>query len=112
MRPDASALITEATRALDAIQRFTAGRSAAEYAGDELLRSAVERQFTVAGAALGQLRRRDPTTASSIDGLAEAVGLHDVLVHGDVLINDDVMWRTVERDVPPLLKQLREMLDS
>ena len=59
-------------------------------AADELLRAAVERQFAIAGAALGQLRRRDADTAARIVRLPEAIGLCDVLLHGYVLINDDV----------------------
>ncbi|WP_457353516.1 HepT-like ribonuclease domain-containing protein [Roseateles sp. P5_D6] len=53
MAPDLRKYIWDAKEAAARALRFTAGKSLDDYVGDELLRSAVERQFLILGEALG-----------------------------------------------------------
>ena len=59
MQPEAAKRLWDAREGADRIARFIAGRDLDTYLGDDLLRSAVERQFEVIGEALGRLRRID-----------------------------------------------------
>lgn len=90
----AAALLWDADRAVDRIFRFVAGRSYDDYIGDEMLRSAVERQLEIAGEALTALRRIDPDLASTIRELPRAVGLRNTLIHGYATVD-----HTIVRDV-------------
>ncbi len=58
---DARKYLWDAKHAAERIARFIAGRDFDGYLADELLRSAVERQFEIMGEALGVLRRADPS---------------------------------------------------
>lgn len=49
-------------QACERIAAFTRGRTFEEYASDDMLRSAVERQFEIVGEALNGLARIDPPT--------------------------------------------------
>jgi uncharacterized protein with HEPN domain len=60
MQADVAKLIWAAQSALQRIERFVAGKDFAAYQGDELLRSAFERQFEFLGEALNRLSRVDP----------------------------------------------------
>lgn len=60
MHPDARALAWDALRAVELIDEFTASKSVDEYVADDMLRSAVERQFEIIGESLNRLSRVDP----------------------------------------------------
>ncbi|BDZ65562.1 ribonuclease HepT family protein [Agromyces mangrovi Wang et al. 2018] len=47
MRPESAAFLWDVRNAADRIAAFIAGMSAEEYFGDDLRRSAVERQFEI-----------------------------------------------------------------
>ncbi len=75
-----------------------------------MLRWAVERQLTIVGEALAALRRTDPALAKQIPNLARIVGFRNVLVHGYTSIDDSLVWRVVERDLPGLILTLAGLL--
>lgn len=66
----AAKYLWDARRAAEKITRFTAGRTYDDYLTDDMLRSAVERQFEIVGEPLAGLRRADPALAALIPDLA------------------------------------------
>ena len=66
MQPEVLKFLHDIEQACDALVRFTTGKSFADYSADELLRSAVERQFIIVGEALQQALRLDPSLQSFI----------------------------------------------
>jgi uncharacterized protein with HEPN domain len=109
MHADAPALIWDAREAATLVLQFVAGRSFAEYSADVVLRSAVERQMEIAGEALSQLRKLDPTTAARVSALSNAVSLRNILIHGYAAIDDARIWQIVQQDVPRLLANLETL---
>ncbi|MCL3777441.1 DUF86 domain-containing protein [Actinomyces sp. 186855] len=75
-----------------------------------LRRRAVEREFEIIGEALGRLRRDDPQTAGRIPGLAEAVGMRNVLIHGYATINDARVYDTAILNIPSLITALNDVI--
>ena len=77
------------------VEEFTRGKSAADYAGDPLLRSGVERQLEIVGEALNQALRNHP--AELTDRMPEApriTALRNELAHGYAGVADDIVWGT------------------
>jgi uncharacterized protein with HEPN domain len=91
MQADAAKYVWDAKEAARRILRFAASRTVDDYRGDELLRSAIERQFTILGEALARLRQLDASLAARITDLPRAVAMRNVLVHAYAEI-DDVVW--------------------
>ncbi len=60
MPRDARKYLFDVQRATDCITRFCQGKQFSDYQSDDLLRSAVERQFEIIGEALSQLGRHAP----------------------------------------------------
>ncbi len=100
----------DARRAAERIARFTAGRDYNGYLADEMLRSAVERQFEIVGEAFSGVRRADPGFAASIPNLPRIIAFRNVLIHGYATVDDQLVWGVVEGELPQLVAQLTRFL--
>jgi len=112
MYGDAAKLIWDAQQALQRIQRFVARKDFAAYQSDELLRSAVERQFEILGEALNQLSHLDPDTAEKIPELPRIVAFRNILIHGYASVDDRLVWGVVESQLEPLLDVVAALLSE
>lgn len=92
MQRDPRTYLWEARRAAALAANFVASRSWADYDADPMLRSAVERQLTIVGEALNQLRHADEDLAARIPDLARIVAFRNVLVHGYAALDDRLVW--------------------
>ncbi len=110
MQVDAAKLVWDAQQALQRIKRFIQGKGFAAYQNDELLRSAVERQFEILGEALNQLSRVDPDTAGKISELPRIVAFRNILIHGYASVDDRLVWGVVESQLEPLLGVIATLL--
>ena len=108
----AAKYLWDARRAAERITRFTAGRGYDDYLADEMLRSAVERQFEIVGEALAGLRRVTPELAAGIPDLPRIVAFRNVLIHGYATVDDRLVWGVIEGDLPRLLALLSRLLDA
>ncbi len=99
----------DARDAAQRIARFTAGRSYDDYLADEMLRSAVERQFEIIGEAFAGLRRAAPELAAGVPNLLRIIAFN-VLIHGYATVNDQLVWAVVVNDLPKLLAKLDGLL--
>ncbi|MGB5199663.1 MAG: HepT-like ribonuclease domain-containing protein [Sedimenticolaceae bacterium] len=112
MYDDAAKLIWDAQQALQRIQRFVARKDFAAYQSDELLRSAVERQFEILGEALNQLSRLDPNMAEKVPDLPRIVAFRNILIHGYASVDDRLVWGVVESRLEPLLDVVAALLSE
>jgi uncharacterized protein with HEPN domain len=110
LRRDPKSLLWDAREAAEVIATITAGKTFAEFDGDIVLRSAVERQFEIVGEALAQLARLDSTMADKIPDLREIVAFRNVLIHGYAVIDRARVWRVVEENLPQLRAALAALL--
>ncbi len=110
MQGDSYKLLWDAAQAAERIQRFVHEKSYDDYAADELLRSAVERQFEILGEALARLRQIDQQTALGIAELPRVVGFRNVLIHAYATVDHRIVWGIVEADLMPLRGTLQRLL--
>jgi uncharacterized protein with HEPN domain len=112
MRREAQAYLWDAQRAAEAIAEFTRGKSFEIFAGELLLRSAVERQFEIVGEALSRLRRDYPDVAARVPDLKRIVAFRNILVHGYAAIDRETVWRAVQENLPALRAVLSQLLSE
>lgn len=96
--------------AAERLLRFTRDKSLLEYRKDDLLRSAVERQFGIIGEALTQLHRRDAELAEKIAGYRQIIAFRNLLVHGYTEVDDEIVWLVLKEDLPKLDSQATKLL--
>lgn len=111
MARDARAYLWEAREAARKVAAFTRGRTLQEFQSDELLHSAVERQFEVIGEALSQLARGHADVAGQIPDLARIVGLRNLLIHGYAIVDHEILWRVIHESLPGLRETLDRLLE-
>ncbi|OGV69782.1 MAG: hypothetical protein A3K19_22325 [Lentisphaerae bacterium RIFOXYB12_FULL_65_16] len=110
MRLETRKLLEDMRQACALVHGFTAGKTLADYQADALLRSGVERQFEIIGKALGRLLRTDPQTAAQISQYRRIISFRNVLIHGYDVVEDEVVWDVVQRDLPVLHREVEAFL--
>lgn len=107
---EAERYLHDAKVAVERVARFTADRTFDDYVADDMLRSAVERQFEIIGEALASVRRIDPVLAGSVPDLQRIIAFRNVLIHAYATVDDRLVWGVVERDLEILRTTLAELL--
>lgn len=97
-------------RAAERISQFVAGRTFEEYLNNDMLRSAVERQFEIIGEALNALRRHAPEAAARVLDLPPVVAFRNLPIHGYASINDALVRDVATTELPGLIGVLKSVV--
>jgi len=101
-------------QAVSRIERYLAGIDHAAFLINEEKQDAVIRNLEIIGEAAGNIQRHFPEFASQYPDfpLKAAYGTRNALAHGYFKVDLDVVWRTVERDLPLLGSQVDDVLQT
>ncbi|MCX6364240.1 MAG: DUF86 domain-containing protein [Actinobacteria bacterium] len=103
MRPrDARVYLQDMVTAAAAIRTFIAGRTLDDYAGDLMLRSAVERQFEILGEALARALRLDAGLQTRLPASRGAIDFRNVIAHADDALSAATVWDIARNELPGL----------
>ena len=95
----------------NAILDFIADKTFADYERERILRSAVEREFTIIGEATNRLRHQDEHLASQITNHQKIISLRNIIAHEYDDVRNDLIWTTIKTDLPALLTEVNNLLD-
>lgn len=97
--------------AIDRIERYTAGMTAATFAQNQLVQDAVIRNFEIIGEASRNIRQEFPEFSESHPGLPldSAYGMRNALAHGYFAVDLAVVWNTIGKDLPELRRQINAL---
>lgn len=101
-------------RAISRIQSYLQDIDHASFLENEEKQDAVIRNLEVLGEAAGNIQRYFPDfTAKHPDfPLKAAYGTRNALAHGYFKVDLDIVWRTVERDLPDMEVQVENLIQS
>ncbi len=99
-------------RAVEFLLQLTSGRTLDQYRSDEILRSAIERKFEIIGEALNRLQKVDPVLAAAIPQHRQIISFRNILIHGYDVIDDQVVWDIVQKDLQPLLQEIPKLFEK
>ena len=80
MQLEARKYLFDIRQACDLLAEFTAGKSLSDYVTNAILRSAIERQFEIAGEALTKLLKVGPSLASALTDSKRIISFRNVLI--------------------------------
>ncbi len=92
------------------LEAFTTGKSFSDFSTDNMLRSAVERQFEIIGEALRQMLMKDDSLASRISDTKRIIAFRNRLIHGYADIDKEVVWGILETNLPRLHQEIQALL--
>jgi uncharacterized protein with HEPN domain len=91
---------------------FTRGKSFADFQGDPMLRSAVERQFEIIGEALTKLAKVDQETATLVSEHRRIIAFRNILIHGYAQIDDRLVRGVLDSKLPTLSQEVKKLLEE
>ena len=111
MPRDLRAYFWDVQHAADEIFLFTRNKTFADYEGDSLLQAAVERKFEIIGEALTQAAQTFPMDVVQISQYKRFIGFRNILIHRYSTIANEIVWGTIEADLPVLRMQVTSVLE-
>lgn len=92
------------------IQRFTAGKTAADFLADEILQSAVLMKFSIMGEAI---RHVDDTLLLQFSYPWHRVrAMRNLIAHEYFQVKMEAVWAIIENDLAPLKSLVQHMLED
>lgn len=98
--------IAEAIRKID---KYTRGMSKQRFLSDEKSIDAVVRNFAVIGEAVTHLPKEIKAAHPDI-AWKEIIGLRNKVVHEYFGVDEEILWKTVQEDLPVFKKQIKKLL--
>ena len=90
----------------------TANCTFEQYEEDQLLRSAVERQFEIIGEATRRLADADQAIAEKITGYQSIIGLRNRIAHEYDNIANQTLWNIIQNNLPTLHNEVTNLLEQ
>jgi uncharacterized protein with HEPN domain len=97
--------------AISRIMKYVDGIGEQIFVQDQMIQDAVIRNFEIIGEAARNVEKRYPGFANEHLEVPWAVAyeMRNVLAHGYFKVDLGVVWRTIERDLPKLQAQVRQL---
>ena len=99
-------------QAANLIIENTAQISFEQYEENEMLRSAVERQFEIIGEATRRLANDDQSIAEKITGYQTIIGLRNRIAHEYDNIANRTIWNIIQQKLPTLLHEVNIIFED
>jgi uncharacterized protein with HEPN domain len=112
MPRDVRAYLADIIESCEAISAAVSGIDVDAYRSNRLVRSAVEREFTIIGEAVLALSRNAPDVFERISQARRIVDFRNQLTHEYPNVDDTLVWAIADRDVPVLLHECSALLEE
>ena len=114
MHPKSAKLVEDIRDAAAFILEASKDMSSEQFAGNRLVRQAVERNFQIIGEAARRLTNIDidSDTAARLGPVARIIAFRNIIVHGYDSMDYEVVWSVIKHDLPGLSLRATELLRS
>lgn len=98
--------------AIERIERYIGDMNEVAFLKNELVQDAVIRNFEIIGEASKNIEKHYPEFAEARPELplAFAYQMRNALAHGYFKVDLEIVWRTVERDLPTLESEIKTVI--
>ena len=110
MQRDPRAYLNDILEAGMAIREAVSGQDESTYGANRLIRSAVEREFTIIGEALNVIAKRAPEVFAAIPEARQIIDFRNLLTHEYIKVSDRIVWGAIQTDLPKLMTHCRTLI--
>ena len=110
MRLESKKILEDIRLAALNIKDFTIDINIDDYSSNEMIQSAVERQFEIIGEALNRLSKIDQETLSKINHYQRIISFRNILIHAYDIIESEVVWDIIKDDLSDLYDNILNLL--
>jgi len=92
------------------IKEFSEGFSFKEFSKNELVQDAIIRNIEV----IGEVSKKISTDTKQVNldiPWKEIAGMRDKLIHDYLGVDNEVVWKTIQEDVPMLERQIKKFIE-
>lgn len=99
-------------QAIGRIRRYTAAMSEEKFLASEMVQDAVVRNIEIIGEAARNIMRHHPEFASQHPEVpwSDVYLMRNQVSHGYFSVDLEIVWKTLQRDIPQLERQVSEIL--
>lgn len=112
MKRDPLVYLWDVRKAATSVNDFLGESNYQAYVDNDMLRSAIERQFEIIGEALNQLNKQAPDIGEQIPSLRDIVNFRNLLIHGYASINHAMVWQIIQGALPELLVVVNRLIET
>lgn len=112
MQLEAKKLLEDVRMAAEYIINHTKDMSLDDYISDKIVPVAIERKFEIIGEALNRLKAVDQQTLQKINNYRQIIAFRNILIHGYDAVDNEIVWRAIQEDIPVLLKQALQLMNE
>lgn len=112
MQHDPRKYLHDIISSIENIQTFVGSNDYDTYVSNQLIRSAVERQFEIVGEALNRISRHAPELSDQIPKLRDIVDFRNVLAHGYDIVDHEIVWDILQNHLPELSQICKNILEN
>ena len=109
MKRDSRVYIDDILEALQKIETYTAGLDFSAFAQDSKTIDATVRNFEIIGEAARKIPEETRNMYKQVPWKTMS-GMRDKLIHEYFGVNIDVLWATIQEDLPPLKPVMNQVL--
>jgi len=102
--------ISDIIDAMDAIQQYTDGMDLDSFEADRKTVDAVVRNLTIIGEATKRIPEQIINENPEIPW-RDMGDMRNIVVHEYFGVSDEILWETIQSDLPPLVPLLQKLLD-
>lgn len=99
-------------QAVEEIERFTTGKTLADYQTNRMLKLAVERDYEIIGEALRRMEIDFPDEFLTVSDGRRIIDFRNILAHGYDAISDEIVWSITENNIKVLKKEVEQIFEN
>lgn len=99
-------LLFDIYSAAKSIRDFSKGLDKNSFQKNEMVVSACERKFEIIGEAFNRLKKKFPEIAKDFPELEKIIGFRNVIIHGYDIVDAEIVWDTIQNDLPALISRV------